>query len=48
MFRLRPQYVAVFAKFLKGKEHALFFQLDKKLALPVELQMALEIPFVEF
>lgn len=47
MARLRQKYVPLFAKALGGKAEALFFQIDKRLALLIDLQLALEIPLVE-
>jgi len=35
------------AKVLPGKKSALFFQIDKRLALLIDLQLASEIPLVE-
>jgi hypothetical protein len=48
MARLRQKYVPLFAKALDGKTEALFFQIDKRLALLIDLQLASEIPLVEF
>jgi len=45
--RLRQKYVPLFAKALGGKSEALFFQIDKRLALLIDLQLAAEIPLVE-
>lgn len=47
MARLRQKYVPLFAKALTGKTEALFFQVDKRLALLIDLQLASEIPLVE-
>ncbi len=47
MARLRQKYVPLFAKALSGKAEALFFQIDKRLALLIDLQLASEIPLVE-
>lgn len=47
MTRLRQKYVPLFAKALNGKTEALFFQIDKRLALLIDLQLASEIPLVE-
>ncbi len=45
--RLRQKYVPLVAKVLPGKKSALFFQIDKRLALLIDLQLASEIPMVE-
>jgi len=44
---LRQRYVPLVGKVLPGKKSALFFQLDKRLALLIDLQLASEIPIVE-
>jgi hypothetical protein len=43
---LRLKYVPMIAKVLPGKKAALFFQLDKRLGLLIDLQLASEIPLV--
>jgi len=48
MSNLRQKYVPLFAKVLNGKSEALFFQIDKRLALLIDLQLASEIPLVEY
>ena len=45
--RLRQKYVPLVAKVLPGKKSALFFQIDKRLSLLIDLQLASEIPFVD-
>lgn len=45
--KLRQKYVPLVAKVLPGKKSALFFQIDKRLALLIDLQLASEIPMVE-
>ncbi|MBC7900557.1 MAG: hypothetical protein H7070_10960 [Saprospiraceae bacterium] len=47
MTKLRQKYVPIVAKVLPGKKSALFFQIDKRLALLIDLQTASEIPMVE-
>ncbi len=47
MTKVRQKYVPLFAKALSGKAEALFFQIDKRLALLIDLQLASEIPMVE-
>jgi hypothetical protein len=44
---LRLKYLPLVAKVLPGKKAALFFQLDKRIGLLVDLQLASEIPLVE-
>lgn len=43
---LRVKYIPLVAKVLPGKKSALFFQLDKRIALLIDLQLASEIPLV--
>lgn len=47
MTKLRQKYVPQFAKVLGGKTEARFFQIDKRLSLLIDLQLASEIPIVE-
>lgn len=47
MTKLRQKYVPIVGKVLPGKKSALFFQLDKRVGLLVDLQLASEIPLVE-
>lgn len=44
--KLRQNYVPLIGKVLPGKKAALFFQIEKRIALLVDLQIASEIPFV--
>ena len=44
---LRLRYVPIVAKALPGKKSALFFQLDKRIGLLIDLQIASEIPLVD-
>jgi Spy/CpxP family protein refolding chaperone len=44
---LRQQWVPRFRKVLTGKQTALFFQLDRRINLLIELQLASEIPLVK-
>ena len=44
--RLRQKYVPLFTKILPGKKTAMFFQIEKRLSLLIDLQLASEIPFV--
>ena len=47
MTSLRLKYVPLFAKTVGGITLARFFQIDKRLALLIDLQIASEIPIVE-
>ena len=44
--KLRQRYFPIFAKVITGKKTALFYQLDRRLALMIDLQLASEIPLV--
>ena len=44
---LRQQWIPKFRKVLTGRQTALFFQLDKRISLLVDLQLASEIPLVK-
>jgi Spy/CpxP family protein refolding chaperone len=43
---LRLKYIPLVAKVLPGKKAALFFQLDKRLGLLIDLKLASDIPLV--
>ena len=45
--KLRQQYIPKFEKVLPGKKAALFFQMDRRLALLMDLQLASMIPMVQ-
>lgn len=45
--RLRTKYVGVISKLLPGKKAALFFQVDRRIGVLMDLQAASEIPLVE-
>ena len=45
--QLRLKYYPIFRKVLSGKATAFFFQLDWRLALVVDLQLASETPVIE-
>jgi hypothetical protein len=45
--QLRQKYFSVFEKVIPGKKMALFFQLDRRLGLMIDLQLASEIPLVQ-
>lgn len=43
---LRLKYIPLIEKVLPGKKSALFFQLDRRLALLIDLQIASEVPLL--
>jgi CHASE2 domain-containing sensor protein len=45
--QLRTKYIPMFQNVLPGKKAALFFQLDRRIAVLLDLQLASEIPLVE-
>jgi hypothetical protein len=45
--QLRLKYVPIFGKVISGKKTALFFQLDRRLVMLIDLQLASQIPIVE-
>lgn len=45
--QLRLKYVSIFRKVISGKKTALFFQIDRRLVMLIDLQLASEIPLVE-
>ena len=47
MGQLRLKYVPIFSKVISGKKTALFFQLDRRLTMLVDLQVVSEVPLVE-
>jgi hypothetical protein len=47
MIQLRQKYLPLFGKAIPGKKTALFFQIDRRLALIMDLQLASEIPLVQ-
>jgi hypothetical protein len=44
--QLRMQYIPKFEQVLPGKKAALFFQLDRRIGLLIDLQLAAMIPMV--
>lgn len=44
---LRLKYIPIFAKIVSGKKTAQFFQIDRRLSLVIDLQLASGIPLVE-
>lgn len=45
--QLRQKYVPIVAKVLDGKKTATFFQLDRRIAMMLELQVASQMPLVQ-
>jgi hypothetical protein len=45
--QLRLKYIPIFEKVLSGKKTAMFFQMDKRVALMIDLQLASMIPLVQ-
>jgi hypothetical protein len=44
---LRQRYIPIFNKVLSGRKTALFFQLDRRLVMLIDLQLASSIPLVQ-
>lgn len=44
---LRQRYVPIVNKVLSGKKTALFFQLDRRLVMLIDVQLATQIPMVQ-
>jgi hypothetical protein len=45
--QLRLKYIPIFQKVLSGKKTAMFFQMDKRFSLLIDLQLASIIPIVQ-
>jgi hypothetical protein len=45
--QLRMKYVPMFSKVISGKKTALFFQLDRRLVMLIDVQLASQIPMVQ-
>jgi hypothetical protein len=45
--QLRLKYVPIVNKVLPGKKTALFFQIDRRLTMLIDLQLASEIPMIQ-
>jgi len=45
--QLRQKYVPIIARVLNGKKTATFFQLDRRIAMMLELQVASQMPLVQ-
>ena len=45
--QLRQKYVPIVSKVLEGKNSATFFQLDRRIAMMIELQVSSQMPLVQ-
>jgi hypothetical protein len=45
--QLRLKYIPIFRKVLSGKTAALFTQIDWRLGLVIELQLASQVPLIQ-
>src|SRR6516164_2899040 len=45
--QLRQKYVPIVSKVLDGKKSATFFQLDRRIAMMIELQVSPQMPLVQ-
>lgn len=45
--QLRVKYIPIFSKAVPGKVVATFFQLDRRVQAPVDIQLASQIPLVQ-
>lgn len=45
--QLRQKYVPIVAKVLDGKKTTTFFQLDRRIAMMLELQVSSQMPLVQ-
>jgi hypothetical protein len=45
--QLRQKYVPIVAKVLDGRKTATFFQLDRRIAMMIELQLSSQMPLVQ-
>lgn len=45
--QLRQKYVPIVSKALDGKKTATFMQLDRRIAMMIELQVASQMPLVQ-
>jgi hypothetical protein len=45
--QLRLKYIPIVNKVISGKKTALFFQLDRRLVMMIDLQMAAELPIIQ-
>jgi len=44
---LRERYVPIVSKVLSGKKTALFFQLDRRLVMLIDIQLATQLPIIQ-
>ena len=47
ILQLRLKYIPIFRKVLSGKTAALFTQIDWRLGLVIDLQLASQVPIIE-
>jgi tryptophan 2,3-dioxygenase len=47
LVQLRQKYIPIVEKVLPGKKTAMFFQMDRRVALMIDLQLASMIPIVQ-
>ena len=45
--QLRMKYIPIFGKVLSGKKTALFFQLDRRLVMLIDIQLSSVVPLVQ-
>jgi hypothetical protein len=45
--QLRQKYVPIVSKILDGKKSATFFQLDRRIAMMIELQVSSQMPLIQ-
>jgi hypothetical protein len=45
--QLRLKYVPIFSQVISGRKTALFFQMDRRLVMLIDLQLASQIPMVQ-
>lgn len=45
--QLRQKYVPIVSKVLDGRKSATFFQLDRRIAMMIELQLSSRMPLVQ-
>lgn len=45
--QLRLKYVPIFSQVISGRKTALFFQLDRRLVMLIDLQLSTQIPLVQ-
>jgi hypothetical protein len=45
--QLRERYIPIVGKVLSGKKTALFFQLDRRLVMLIDIQLATQLPMIQ-